>query len=202
MVRRCVEGGRFRPVDVETTSQALWAAIHGITSLPDFGVSEFPMGGYKRSSARSSTTLWQAPSLRHAPREHVMVENPAGSGPPAVADRRSWFFFFFYLMLLPFCNGADTIVFYGVAGTGVPAAFRAVKNTTHGSASRLSRPDGVPWRSSSARGMVPIPGIGYYIFLVLFGITLVLLYATDRLLHMRLADIEAHPGVPRHQYPQ
>jgi len=33
MVRRCVEERRFRAVDVETTSQALWASAHGITSL-------------------------------------------------------------------------------------------------------------------------------------------------------------------------
>jgi AcrR family transcriptional regulator len=33
MVRRCVEENCFRSVDVETTSQALWASIHGITSL-------------------------------------------------------------------------------------------------------------------------------------------------------------------------
>jgi AcrR family transcriptional regulator len=33
MVGRCVNEKRFRAVDVETTSQALWAAIHGITSL-------------------------------------------------------------------------------------------------------------------------------------------------------------------------
>jgi AcrR family transcriptional regulator len=33
MVGRCVEEGRFREVDVETVAQALWAAIHGITSL-------------------------------------------------------------------------------------------------------------------------------------------------------------------------
>jgi len=33
MVRRCVDEKRFREVDVETTSQALWAATHGITSL-------------------------------------------------------------------------------------------------------------------------------------------------------------------------
>lgn len=33
IVRRCVEEKRFRPVDVETTSQALWASVHGITSL-------------------------------------------------------------------------------------------------------------------------------------------------------------------------
>ena len=44
--------------------------------------------------------------------------------------------------------------------------------------------------------MVPIPGIGYYIFLVLFGITLVLPYATDRLLTPRLAGIAATLGLP------
>lgn len=33
MVGRCVEETRFRAVDVETTSQALWATTHGITSL-------------------------------------------------------------------------------------------------------------------------------------------------------------------------
>jgi D-serine deaminase-like pyridoxal phosphate-dependent protein len=32
-VRHCVEAGAFRPLDVETTSQALWAAVHGVTSL-------------------------------------------------------------------------------------------------------------------------------------------------------------------------
>lgn len=33
MVGRCVLEKRFRSVDIETASQALWAAIHGITSL-------------------------------------------------------------------------------------------------------------------------------------------------------------------------
>jgi len=33
MVRRCVEGKRFRAVDVETTAQGLWASVHGVTSL-------------------------------------------------------------------------------------------------------------------------------------------------------------------------
>jgi len=33
IVRRCVEAQRFLAADVETTSQALWAAVHGITSL-------------------------------------------------------------------------------------------------------------------------------------------------------------------------
>jgi len=33
LVQACVEEGKFKPVDVELTSQALWAACHGITSL-------------------------------------------------------------------------------------------------------------------------------------------------------------------------
>src|SRR5947209_8284225 len=32
-VSECVDAGVFRPVDVEVTSQALWAAIHGLTAL-------------------------------------------------------------------------------------------------------------------------------------------------------------------------
>jgi AcrR family transcriptional regulator len=32
-VRACVEAGAFRDVEIEATSQILWAAIHGITSL-------------------------------------------------------------------------------------------------------------------------------------------------------------------------
>ncbi len=33
MVRRGVEEKRFRPVDRKAASQALWAAVHGVTSL-------------------------------------------------------------------------------------------------------------------------------------------------------------------------
>jgi hypothetical protein len=32
-IRRSVEEKNFRPVDVETTSQVLWAVMHGVTSL-------------------------------------------------------------------------------------------------------------------------------------------------------------------------
>lgn len=41
------------------------------------------------------------------------------------------------------------------------------------------------------RGMVPIPGIGYYIFLTLFAITLVLPYIIDRIVAPRLDGILA-----------
>lgn len=33
MVGRCIEAKRFCAVDVETTAQALWASVHGVTSL-------------------------------------------------------------------------------------------------------------------------------------------------------------------------
>lgn len=40
IVEECIKQGKFHPSEVETTSQALWAAAHGITSLlivhPDF----------------------------------------------------------------------------------------------------------------------------------------------------------------------
>jgi AcrR family transcriptional regulator len=33
IVEECVRKGKIRPVDVDATSQALWAAVHGVTSL-------------------------------------------------------------------------------------------------------------------------------------------------------------------------
>jgi len=44
MVGRCVQEGRFREVNVETVAQALWAAIHGVTSLL-IQKSYFPWAG-------------------------------------------------------------------------------------------------------------------------------------------------------------
>ena len=32
-VQVCVEMKKFRPVDIDTTAQALWAAVHGVTAL-------------------------------------------------------------------------------------------------------------------------------------------------------------------------
>ena len=33
IVERCVQQGKFRPLDLDATSQGLWAVVHGITSL-------------------------------------------------------------------------------------------------------------------------------------------------------------------------
>ncbi|SRR6266404_2686102 len=40
-VAECIRLGHFRPVDIETTSQAIWANLHGITSLL-IGNENFP----------------------------------------------------------------------------------------------------------------------------------------------------------------
>jgi AcrR family transcriptional regulator len=46
-VSRCVKEGKFRPVDTELASQALWAAIHGVTSLLIVHV-KFPWADHNR----------------------------------------------------------------------------------------------------------------------------------------------------------
>jgi AcrR family transcriptional regulator len=43
----CVRDGRFRPVDVDLASQALWAAIHGVTSLLIVHV-KFPWANHEK----------------------------------------------------------------------------------------------------------------------------------------------------------
>lgn len=44
LVQRCIDEKRFRRMNVDTASQALWAAVHGVTALlvarPDFPWSE------------------------------------------------------------------------------------------------------------------------------------------------------------------
>jgi hypothetical protein len=40
-VAECIRLGYFKPVDIETTSQAIWANLHGITSLL-IGNGKFP----------------------------------------------------------------------------------------------------------------------------------------------------------------
>lgn len=77
MVRRCVEKNCFRAVDVETTSQVLWASIHGITSLL-IQRPAFPWTSKKKLIAQvihtATDSLTAAPNLteqserRHAKR--------------------------------------------------------------------------------------------------------------------------------------
>jgi hypothetical protein len=40
LVKRCIDEKRFRAMDVDVASQALWTAVHGVTAMmiarPDF----------------------------------------------------------------------------------------------------------------------------------------------------------------------
>lgn len=76
MVRRCVEEKRFRAVDVEATAQALWASVHGITSLL-IQRPEFPWAPKKRLIARVISTAMD--SLVVAPGATLEVGEPHAS---------------------------------------------------------------------------------------------------------------------------
>jgi AcrR family transcriptional regulator len=69
MVRRCVEEKRFRAVDVEVTSQVLWASVHGITSLL-IQRPAFPWASKKKLIAQvihtATDSLTAAPSATEA----------------------------------------------------------------------------------------------------------------------------------------
>jgi AcrR family transcriptional regulator len=62
-VQACVDGGRFRDNDVATTSQALWAAVHGVTALL-IQQTDFPFVAQKKLIRRvidsmvDGLTIW------------------------------------------------------------------------------------------------------------------------------------------------
>ncbi len=107
-----------------------------------------------------------------------------GSGPGAA---RSWIWLAVAAVLLLFANGADTVALAAwlaplfllrfVRGQrlqiGLPAAYLVLVGAF----------------AFQFRGMVPIPGSGYYIFLALMGISLIPPYAIDRLLVRRLSGL-------------
>jgi AcrR family transcriptional regulator len=73
MVRRCVEANCFRAVDIETTSQALWASIHGITSLL-IQRPAFPWTSKRKLIAQvihtATDSLTAAPNLKSQSERH------------------------------------------------------------------------------------------------------------------------------------
>jgi apolipoprotein N-acyltransferase len=103
---------------------------------------------------------------------------------PSQSDVRSWLWLAVAAGFLLFANGANNIWLAAWLAPlfllrfvrrqriwiGVPVAYLLLMATF----------------MFQFRGMVPIPGIGYYIFLVTYGIPLVLPYLVDRLLSPRL----------------
>jgi AcrR family transcriptional regulator len=65
LVRRCMEEGKIRNGDVETTSQVLWAGIHGLTALL-ITQSGFPFVDRERLIARMVEVLVRGVSSQRA----------------------------------------------------------------------------------------------------------------------------------------
>jgi apolipoprotein N-acyltransferase len=114
---------------------------------------------------------------------------PSQADRSALARSRGWLWFAIAAALLAFSNGANTVPLAAwlapvfllrfvrgqVLKVGLPAAY-------------LLLGAGFAFQF---RGMVPIPGVGYYIFLVFWGIPLALPYIIDRLLARRVNGLTA-----------
>ncbi len=121
--------------------------------------------------------------------ETQISEPPQQTKPLRAAESRSWVWLAIAAALLLFANGVDTVplaawfapilllrfVRTQSLKAGLPVAYVVLTAT-------------FPFQF---RGMVPIPGVVYYIFLLLTGITLVLPYVVDRLLARRLSGFLA-----------
>ena len=102
---------------------------------------------------------------------------------------RSWLWLAIAAALLLFANGANTVPL--AAWLAPVFMLRFVR----GQSLKLALPVAylllVGAFAFQFRGMVPIPGVAYYIFLVVWGIPLVLPYVVDRLLAHMLTGITA-----------
>lgn len=107
----------------------------------------------------------------------------------ALAESRSWVWLATAAALLAFSNGANNVPL--AAWLAPVFMLRFVR----GQSLKVGLPVAyillVATFALQFRGMVPIPGIGYYIFLVVWGIPLVLPYIIDRLIVRRLAGLAA-----------
>jgi apolipoprotein N-acyltransferase len=114
---------------------------------------------------------------------------PHGAQRPVVAVSLSWVWLAVAAVLLSFSNGANTIPL--AAWLSPLLLLRFVRQQTFKCGFPL-----VYLLLSGAfgfqfRGMVPIPGVAYYIFLVAWGIPLLLPYVIDRLVARKLSGLLA-----------
>jgi apolipoprotein N-acyltransferase len=119
--------------------------------------------------------------------ENPHLDVPRRADRPALAQSRFWLWLAIAAGLLLFANGANTVSLAAWLGPVVMLRFM------RGLRLRVGLP--VVYLLLTAefafqfRGMVPIPGIGYYIFLAVWGLTLVLPYVIDRCLAHRLSGL-------------
>ena len=121
--------------------------------------------------------------------ESQREELPCRLDRPALAESRSWIWLMIAAVLLMFSNGANNIP---LAAWLAPVF---VMRFVRGRSLKIGLPIAYAVLTSGFafqfRGMVPIPGVGFYVFLVVWGIPLVLPYLIDRLLAPRLTGLTA-----------
>jgi apolipoprotein N-acyltransferase len=121
--------------------------------------------------------------------ESGMKKLPGQADRPALAASRPWIWLVIAAALLLFSNGANTIP---LAAWLAPVFLLRFVRTQR---LRVGLPAAyvllVAAFTFQFRGMVPIPGIVYSIFLAIWGIPLVVPYAIDRLLAHKLSGLSA-----------
>ncbi len=121
--------------------------------------------------------------------ESHLKELPRPADRPARTASRSWIWLAIAAVLLLFSNGANNIPLAGWLSPVFMLRF------VRGQSLKVGLPVAyvllVAAFTFQFRGMVPIPGVAYYIFLVVWGIPLVLPYIIDRLLTRRLSGLRA-----------
>src|SRR5216683_1765865 len=121
--------------------------------------------------------------------ESHVKELARGADRPVLAESRSWIWLAIAAALLLFSNGANNVPL--AAWLAPVFMLRFVR--------KQSLKVGLPVAyfllvgafAFQFRGMVPIPGVAYYIFLVVLGIPLVLPYIIDRLIAHKLSGFTA-----------
>jgi len=104
-------------------------------------------------------------------------------------ESRPWLWLLVGVALLPFANGANTI---WIAAWLAPVfLLRFARGTRRKVGLPVAYVVLVTAFAIQFRGMIPIPGVGYYIFLAVWGIPSVLPYAVDRFLARKLSGTAA-----------
>ena len=121
--------------------------------------------------------------------ESHMKEFPRRADQPALAEPRSWVWLAIAAAMLLFSNGANNVPL--AAWLAPVFMLRFVRRQSF----RVGLPVAyvllVATFAFQFRGMVPIPGVAYYIFLAVWGLPLVLPYVMDRLLAPRILGLAA-----------
>src|SRR5436305_7463718 len=116
------------------------------------------------------------------------VQQVAPPTAPVVKGRpRSWTWLAVGGILLLFANGVNTV--WLAAWLAPIFILRFVRTQRKRTGLLVAYLLFVAATAFQLRGMVPIPGIGYYIFLVLFAVPMVLPYVVDRFLAKRLTGL-------------